>query len=150
MTDTPKDIARLMKRCQIGVGGRNALDDAHDIMAECYGTLGKLSMDLAAVTRERDGFQRLAGANGLAGLEIGKENDTLRAEVERLRSQFANSEREVARYRDYEYVQAQHEETGRDWFGARYNIPARFCEVSNESGEPGPTYRPDDADEVRK
>lgn len=54
MTDTPKDIARLMKRCQIGVGGRNAIDDAHDIMAECYGTLGKLSADLAERTRERD------------------------------------------------------------------------------------------------
>lgn len=35
-------VERLMKRCQIGVGGRNALDDAHDIMAECYGTLGAL------------------------------------------------------------------------------------------------------------
>jgi len=54
MSDTPKDIARLMKRLQIGVGGRNAIDEAHDIMAECYGTLGKLSADLAERTRERD------------------------------------------------------------------------------------------------
>lgn len=35
-------IDRLIKRCQIGVGGRHALEDAHDIMAECYGTLGRL------------------------------------------------------------------------------------------------------------
>lgn len=35
-------LDRLIKRCQIGVGGRNALHDAHDIMAECYGALGKL------------------------------------------------------------------------------------------------------------
>lgn len=34
-----------MKRCQIGVGGRNALDNAHDIMAECYGTLGALAQE---------------------------------------------------------------------------------------------------------
>ena len=37
------DTQRLMKRCQVGVGGRNALDEAHSIMAECYGTLGRLS-----------------------------------------------------------------------------------------------------------
>lgn len=36
-----------MKRCQIGVGGRGALDAAHDIMAERYGTLG-------ALVQERD------------------------------------------------------------------------------------------------
>jgi hypothetical protein len=36
------DIEALMKQCQIGVGGTNALDDAHDIMAHCYATLGAL------------------------------------------------------------------------------------------------------------
>lgn len=35
-------VEALMKRCQIGVGGRDALDRAHDIMAECYGTLGAM------------------------------------------------------------------------------------------------------------
>ena len=53
-----------MKRCQIGVGGRNALDDAHSIMADCYGTLGALMLDVerlraalktAISTLERDG-----------------------------------------------------------------------------------------------
>ena len=39
------DVAELMKRCQRGVGGRNALDEAHDIMAECYGTLGRLEAE---------------------------------------------------------------------------------------------------------
>lgn len=42
-----EDAERLMKRCQTGVGGRNALDTAHDIMAECYGTIG-------ALVQERD------------------------------------------------------------------------------------------------
>lgn len=35
----------LMKRCQVGVGGHHALDDAHSIIAECYGVLGALSKE---------------------------------------------------------------------------------------------------------
>lgn len=47
MTHVSKsDVERLMKRCQIGVGGRNALEDAHSIMADCYGTLGALQHEL--------------------------------------------------------------------------------------------------------
>lgn len=46
------DVAELMKRCQRGVGGRNALDEAHDIMAECYGTLGKLEAERDALAAE--------------------------------------------------------------------------------------------------
>lgn len=46
-TVTTQHVEQLMKRCQIGVGGRGALDAAHDIMAECYGTLG-------ALVKERD------------------------------------------------------------------------------------------------
>ena len=48
---TTEEVERLMKRCQIGVGGRGALDTAHDIMAECYGTLG-------ALVQERDRLLR--------------------------------------------------------------------------------------------
>lgn len=33
---------KTMKRCQRGVGGRWALDDAHDIMADAYGTIGRM------------------------------------------------------------------------------------------------------------
>lgn len=40
------DVSNLMKRCQRGVGGRNALDEAHRIMAECYGTLGRLQEEI--------------------------------------------------------------------------------------------------------
>jgi hypothetical protein len=39
-------VERLMKRCQRGVGGRNALEDAHSIMADCYGTLGRLMLEV--------------------------------------------------------------------------------------------------------
>jgi len=48
------DVADLMKRCQRGVGGRNALNDAHDIMAECYGTLGRLEAENARLRQQRD------------------------------------------------------------------------------------------------
>lgn len=39
-------VQALMKRCQVGVGGRNALHDAHDILAQCYGTLGALQREV--------------------------------------------------------------------------------------------------------
>lgn len=45
-----EDVERLMKQCQIGVGGKDALNKAHNIMADCYGTLG-------ALARERDQLQ---------------------------------------------------------------------------------------------
>ena len=48
---TTEAVELLMKRCQIGAGGRNALDTAHDIMAECYGALG-------ALVQERDRLLR--------------------------------------------------------------------------------------------
>lgn len=40
------DVSELMKRCLRGVGGRNALDEAHGIMAECYGTLGRQQAEI--------------------------------------------------------------------------------------------------------
>ena len=40
------DVEALMKRCQIGVCGRSALDNAHSIMAECYGMLGALMLEI--------------------------------------------------------------------------------------------------------
>lgn len=48
---TTEEVELLMKRCQVGVGGCGALDKAHDIMAECYGTLG-------ALVQERDRLLR--------------------------------------------------------------------------------------------
>ena len=50
-----------MKRCQRGVGGRNALDEAHDIMAECYGTLGRLESERAALEAENARLVERAG-----------------------------------------------------------------------------------------
>jgi hypothetical protein len=37
----------VMKACQSGFGNyKNALDDANNLLAECYGTIGKLRKDL--------------------------------------------------------------------------------------------------------
>lgn len=64
METMEQHVQKLMKRCQVGVGGKNALDDAHDIMAECYGTLGvlladKLRIDWLADVNNRIGTVQL-------------------------------------------------------------------------------------------
>lgn len=43
---TRAEVDALMKRCQVGVGGRHALDNAHSILADCYGTLGALMLEV--------------------------------------------------------------------------------------------------------
>lgn len=43
----PDDVLQLMKRCQRGCGGRTALEDAHSIMVDCYGMLGRLAQENA-------------------------------------------------------------------------------------------------------
>ena len=70
------DVEALMKRCQIGVGGLSALDNAHDIMAECYGTLGALMLESDRLRSQvaaikvvgwvcQDGTPALIGSNPL-------------------------------------------------------------------------------------
>lgn len=56
----------LMRRCQRGVGGPGALDRAHDILADCYGTLG-------ALVQERDHLRRGEAICGKCGLRHGGE-----------------------------------------------------------------------------
>lgn len=46
LAQTRAEVDALMKRCQIGVGGRHALDNAHSIMADCYGTLGRQQIEI--------------------------------------------------------------------------------------------------------
>ena len=69
---TRADVDALMKRCQIGVGGSNALDRAHSIMAECYGTLGALML---TVERYAATLAWIEGATtatpGLTQMELG-------------------------------------------------------------------------------
>ena len=46
------EVERLMKACQMGVGGHGALDRAHNVMAECYGKLGALVAERDELLRE--------------------------------------------------------------------------------------------------
>ena len=36
------EVQLLMKKCQMGFGGREVLNNANDVLAECYGLLGLL------------------------------------------------------------------------------------------------------------
>ena len=73
-------VAELMKRCQRGVGGRNALDEAHDIMAECYGTLGRLESERDTLRQQRD---KLAGLLRHASSVLGSQGwDALTHEID--------------------------------------------------------------------
>jgi hypothetical protein len=56
-TPTRAEVDALMKRCQIGVGGRHALDNAHSIMAECYGTLGALMLEVERLRAGHDRYE---------------------------------------------------------------------------------------------
>jgi len=42
---TDEDINRLAKRCQSGFGGPQALEQAHDCLADCYAMLGRLQAE---------------------------------------------------------------------------------------------------------
>lgn len=80
------EVDALMKRCQVGVGGWHALDNAHSIMADCYGTLGALAAELEAMHDMRRELQaeiaRLQDRCARSGMEA------RRAERERLRGYF--------------------------------------------------------------
>ena len=54
MTVKTEYAERLMKKLQIGVGGRGALDEAHSIMAECYGTIGSLVQERALANNKAE------------------------------------------------------------------------------------------------
>ena len=79
------EVAELMKRCQRGVGGRNALDEAHDIMAECYGTLGRLESERDALRQQRDKLAKVLE-------DVEREHDLIRrmknCEIHRGRGSF--------------------------------------------------------------
>jgi hypothetical protein len=53
------EVDALMKRCQIGVGGRpsQALENAHSIMADCYGTLGALMLEVERLRAGHDRYE---------------------------------------------------------------------------------------------
>ncbi|MFG0460895.1 hypothetical protein ACF8GG_16330 [Pseudomonas sp. yb_1] len=55
MTQDEIRVQNLMKKCQRGIAGRGAaLEEANNLLAECYGMLGKLLADTHSLTKERD------------------------------------------------------------------------------------------------
>ena len=69
MVDAIK-VRALQKRCQVGCGGPRALDDAHGILADCYGTLGALLEEVEQLRKRlpESGYRRVINAirNGKA------------------------------------------------------------------------------------
>lgn len=51
-----------------------------------------------------------------------------------IREQREAAEARIRELERYEYIEAQHVETGRLWFGPRYRMPPGYAEISNESG----------------
>lgn len=86
LVQTRAEVYALMKRCQVGVGGRHALDNAHSIMADCYGALGAMGAEIERLNDMRRELQsqieRLQGQCARSGVEARK------AERERLRGYF--------------------------------------------------------------
>ncbi len=58
---TLRQVDDLMKLCQIGCGGNGALEKAHDIMSDCYGTLGAMSIEIRLL---RDALKEIADLSG--------------------------------------------------------------------------------------
>lgn len=58
MTTEPTDVQRLMQACQRGVPGKGpAIEAANNLLAECYGLLGKLSAQNEALIKDRDSLR---------------------------------------------------------------------------------------------
>lgn len=62
MTTQPEKLQSLMQACQRGVNGKGpAIDEANNLLAECYGMLGKLAAENEALRKDRDGLLESGG-----------------------------------------------------------------------------------------
>jgi len=69
MTEHAKEV---MKKCQIGFGNYpNALQDANNLLAECYGTIGKLSAEIAELKAAAQNLVKVIDSAGLKNLMDG-------------------------------------------------------------------------------
>lgn len=58
MTTEVTNVQGLMKACQRGVGGKGpAIEAANNLLAECYGLLGKLSAENQELRKDRDSLR---------------------------------------------------------------------------------------------
>ncbi|MFV3288475.1 hypothetical protein ACNFBR_07045 [Pseudomonas sp. NY11955] len=62
MTTEETDVQGLMKACQRGVAGKGpAIEAANNLLAECYGLLGKLAAENDALRKDRDSLLEAGG-----------------------------------------------------------------------------------------
>lgn len=67
----------VMKACQRGFGNyKGALDDANNLLAECYGTIGKLSIELNAARAAMEAAKKSKGWDSIP-CELHKNLDEL-------------------------------------------------------------------------
>lgn len=58
MPTDKNSIEALMKECQRGVPGKGpAIETANNLLAECYGMLGKLAAENEALRKDRDSLR---------------------------------------------------------------------------------------------
>ena len=58
MTTEATDVQGLMQACQRGVAGKGpAIESANNLLAECYGLLGKLAAQNEALRKDRDSLR---------------------------------------------------------------------------------------------
>ena len=86
------EVERLMKRCQTGCGGRNALDDAHGLLAECYGTLGLLDARLQIATEALRYYENRSPEHGT--------RNTAAVALDEIEATKGKKQAEIARLKD--------------------------------------------------
>lgn len=60
MTAESTDVQGLMKACQRGVAGKGpAIESANNLLAECYGALGKLTAENEALRKDAESNKRM-------------------------------------------------------------------------------------------
>jgi hypothetical protein len=91
-----------MKRCQIGVGGRHALDDAHDIMSECYGALGAMMSEIEELRIEIRGYVQDMARLGNALETMGSALTSYSKNLDKAASQYSDSLVYDKEYGDHE------------------------------------------------
>ncbi|HEK1684056.1 TPA: hypothetical protein SMR42_000361 [Pseudomonas putida] len=62
MTTEAINVQILMQACQRGVNGKGAaIEQANNLLAECYGMLGKLAAENEALRKDRDSLLESGG-----------------------------------------------------------------------------------------
>lgn len=86
----------LMKRCQRGATN---LNDANNLLAECYGMLGKLGAEISRLKDVAHGFCDELHAAGIENNELKLASDALRYDIAVANSVVSAERKDAQRYR---------------------------------------------------